>query len=181
MGARAGEGLMLEPLPGTDPQSEPLPEETARALLRLIPSLIRLLAVELRRAPDAAGLTLPQFKLLARLSERDFRPAELAELLEIGRPTLTAIVDGLVRRGLVERQRDLADRRGVLLRLTPAGRTLFHTVEARTTAVLGRLVAELAVAEQAALGQGLSALERRLRSAVGQPCSVDRRDRCQPS
>lgn len=171
---------MLEPLVNGNRPPEALPEETARALLRLVPSLIRLLVVELRRAPNTEGLTLPQFKLLARLSERDFRPAELAEALEIGRPTLTAIANGLVRRGLVERSRDLADRRGTLLRLTPEGRALFQMVEARTTAALGRLVAAMAASEQAALERGLRALAGQLGAAAASSCPVDRRDRCQP-
>jgi DNA-binding MarR family transcriptional regulator len=40
----------------------------------------------------------------------------------LSQPALSRMVDRLVARGLVERQADLADGRGVRLSLTPAGR-----------------------------------------------------------
>src|SRR5438067_10783074 len=81
------------------------PDTSGRAMVRLLPRLIRVLAAEMHRAPHTRELTLPQFRVLGRLAERDYRAAELAAALEVGRPTLTSTVDGLVRRALVERQR----------------------------------------------------------------------------
>lgn len=142
------------------------PDALGRGVVRVLPRLIRVLAAEMHRAPHSRDLTLPQFRVLGRLSERDYRAAELADSLEVGRPTLTSTVDGLVRRGLVERQRDLpGDRRGVLLRLTPAGRTLHRALEARAIAGVVALLAEASPAEREGLAMGLAALERGLQDA----------------
>ena len=142
------------------------PDDVARQLVRLLPSLYRAIVADLHTAPHAAGMTLAQFRILGRLSEREYRAAELANALEVGRPTLTATTDGLVRRGLVERQRDLpGDRRGVLLRLTPAGRTVQRALEARSIETVARLLAGVGEAERLALGDALDALESTLRCA----------------
>jgi DNA-binding MarR family transcriptional regulator len=146
------------------------PDAVGRNLVRVLPRLIRVLAAEMHRAPHTRDLTLPQFRVLGRLSERDYRAAELADSLEVGRPTLTSTVDGLVRRGLVERQRELpGDRRGVLLRLTPAGRTLHRALEVRAIAGVAALLAEASPAEREALAVGLAALERGLQDVCRTP------------
>src|SRR5437660_1244752 len=100
------------------------PSSTAHGVgeitVRVLPRLTRFLIAEMRSTPLASDLTWPQFRVLCYLSERDYRASDLAAVLEIGRSTLTTIGDGLVRRGLVERLRELpGDRRGVLMRLTP--------------------------------------------------------------
>lgn len=142
---------------------EATPDTIGRSVVRVLPRLIRVLAAEMHQAPHTRDMTLPQFRVLSRLSERDYRAAELADSLEVGRPTLTSTVDGLVRRGLVERQRELpGDRRGVLLRLTPAGRTLQRALEARAIAGVEALLTDASFAEREALLVGLTALERGL-------------------
>ena len=139
------------------------PDALGRSVVRVLPRLIRALVAEMHRAPHTRDLTLPQFRVLSRLSERDYRAAELADSLEVGRPTLTSTVDGLVRRGLVDRQRELpGDRRGVLLRLRPAGRTLQRALEGRAIAAVATLLDGASPAEREALGLGLAALERGL-------------------
>ncbi len=142
------------------------PDHVARQLVRLLPSLYRAIVADLHTAPHAAGMTLAQFRILRRLSERDYRAAELADVLEVGRPTLTTTTDSLVRRGLVERQRDLpGDRRGVLLRLTPAGRTVQRALEARSIETVASLLAGVGEAERGALSEAFGALELALRCA----------------
>ncbi|HEY7063737.1 MAG TPA: MarR family transcriptional regulator [Chloroflexota bacterium] len=144
------------------------PDDVGRAVVRVLPRLIRVLAAEMHRAPHTRDLTLPQFRVLGRLAERDYRAAELADSLEVGRPTLTSTVDGLVRRELVERLRELpGDRRGVLLRLTPAGRTLHRALEARAIAGVAALLDDATPAQREALAVGLAALERGLHDCSG--------------
>jgi DNA-binding MarR family transcriptional regulator len=64
----------------------------------------------------------------------------------VSMPTITSVVDGLVARGLVEREPEPSDRRRVRLNLTPAGRRLYEdyrkTVEHRLSQVLSRLTEE---------------------------------------
>lgn len=143
----------------------PEPDELARAVLRVLPTLFRLICAEMHAAPHTAGMNLAQFRALARLQERDYRAAELAAALGVGRSTLSATSDALVRRGLVERRNLADDRRGVLLRLTPAGHALYRALEARAVSGLARLLTETSQAERSALELGLAALRRCLQEA----------------
>src|SRR3954467_8568872 len=87
-------------------------EDVAQTLVELLPTIYRLVVAEMHDTPYASGMNLAQFRVLARLNEGDYRAAELADTLEVGRPSLTVTVDGLVRRGLVERSRTVpSDRR----------------------------------------------------------------------
>ena len=85
----------------------------------------RALARRFDLALRPVGLTSGQFSLLMSLN----RPAppsigSVARLLAMDRTTLTANLKPLERRGLVATGVDPADRRGRLLSLTDAGRTL---------------------------------------------------------
>jgi DNA-binding MarR family transcriptional regulator len=63
-------------------------------------------------------------------------PSELGERLIVTRATVTGLVDSLERRGFVRRSANRADRRGLIIEITPAGlavvqelRTLVHRHE----------------------------------------------------
>ena len=66
-------------------------------------------------------LTLPQYRVLGILAEGSAAASGLADRLAVRRPSITALIDGLVARGLVDRRQEDADRRRVELRLTPEG------------------------------------------------------------
>jgi len=70
-------------------------------------------------------LTLPQYRVLGILAEGSAAASGLADRLAVRRPSITALIDGLVARGLVDRRQEDTDRRRVALRLTKDGeRTL---------------------------------------------------------
>src|SRR5918912_2141010 len=119
------------------------PETAASLLIHLVPILQRVAVAAMRGAPHTAGMTLAQFRILGRLSERDYRAGGLAEALEVGAATLTVTADTLEHRGLIERVRGLPDdRRAVVLRLTPAGRALFRALRARAVSSIAELLTE---------------------------------------
>ncbi|HEY3842265.1 MAG TPA: MarR family transcriptional regulator [Acidimicrobiales bacterium] len=67
-------------------------------------------------------LTLPQYRVLGILAEGSAAASGLADRAAVRRPSITAVIDGLVARGLVDRtQEDSSDRRRVTLRLTQEG------------------------------------------------------------
>ena len=71
------------------------------------------------------GATLQIWRVLAALRERDGRRmGDLSETTSIEVSTLTRLVDGMEKKGLVARRRDDADARAVMLHATPAGRRL---------------------------------------------------------
>ena len=77
------------------------------------------------------GLTFPQYIVLAALAShqqactmRDLTSATFEDP-----PTMTGIVDRLVRMGLVKRARSESDRRVVLVEATEKGMTLFSRVD----------------------------------------------------
>ena len=68
-------------------------------------------------------LSLPQYRVLAFLDEGGAAPSDLAGRLSVSRPSITALMDGLVNRGLVERHPDHEDGRRVTHHLTLDGRS----------------------------------------------------------
>ncbi len=92
----------------------------------------RLFLVTIRQAGGVWGRLLEQhgvspagFFLLRMLAGEDgLRAGEVARRLMTTPATLTTVVDTLERNGQVERRRDQADRRAVLLHITDAGRSL---------------------------------------------------------
>jgi DNA-binding MarR family transcriptional regulator len=93
-----------------------------RALLGAQHRLGRVLDLELQAAH---GTTLADHEVLIILSEQpggSLRMADLADMLTISRSGLTRRVDRMAASGLVARERCAEDGRGVLARLTDAGR-----------------------------------------------------------
>ena len=71
------------------------------------------------------GLTYPQYLVLLVLWEGDgITVSQLGDRLTLDSGTLTPLLKRLEAQGLLQRLRDVADERRVLLRLTPAGAAL---------------------------------------------------------
>ena len=104
------------------------------------------LSKQVELALDGAGLTLPQYRLLLLLDAGPTISSALADRLAVRPPSVTAVVDGLVGRGLVERRQSEVDRRRVSHVLTPGGRRVLaaadEAVDARLQAIAGCLPGE---------------------------------------
>jgi long-chain acyl-CoA synthetase len=66
-------------------------------------------------------LTLPQYRVLGLLAEGSAAASGLADRLAVRPSSVTAIIDGLVAKGLVDRRHEEGDRRRIALRLTEEG------------------------------------------------------------
>jgi DNA-binding MarR family transcriptional regulator len=78
-----------------------------------------------RELGERHGLGVSDFEVLERLVEsqaHQFRAQDLAEAVHLSQSALSRLVDRLARHGLVERCSCEADRRGVYVALTEAGR-----------------------------------------------------------
>jgi long-chain acyl-CoA synthetase len=110
-----------------------VPPGAARALARL--------ARHVEQALDPLDLSLPQYRVLSLLADGSSASSALAGRLAVSPPSVTAVVDGLVARGLVERQADPADRRRLTLLLSGDGLALLRRAESAVDERLG-MVAE---------------------------------------
>jgi long-chain acyl-CoA synthetase len=101
------------------------------------------LAKQVELALAAADLSLPQYRILGLLTEGSAVSSALAERLAVRPPSITAVVDGLVSRGLVERRHAEDDRRRVAHVLTAKGENLLDTaneaVDSRLAGIAGSL------------------------------------------
>lgn len=125
-------------------------------------------------------LTLAQYRLLSLVTSGEDRATQLAGRLALAKPTISATVDTLVERGLLERSAVAGDRRAVRLLVTGAGRGALDQAERSMREslddVLARVV-DVALVE-AAFAQLRAALDDRraqLRSEQAQSESVDSR------
>jgi long-chain acyl-CoA synthetase len=133
----------------------------------------RVLARLCRIVENALGaddLSLSQYRLLAFLSQGDWAASALADRLDVSRPSITGLVDGLVKRGLVERRPSEDDRRRVDHVLTPAGRKALREADERADTrlrnVLADVPAELASDVLDALTRLHAALDTRLQEKL---------------
>src|SRR5687767_3226623 len=101
------------------------------------------------------GVTLPQYRLLAHLSRGSSWPSPVARQLGTSLPSVTALVDGVVAKGLVERTTDDGDRRRVFLSMTELGRTTLTEADRVAEARLVELAAFLDEGEAEAAFTGL--------------------------
>jgi long-chain acyl-CoA synthetase len=101
------------------------------------------LAKQVELALVSADLSLPQYRILGLLTEGSAVSSALAERLAVRPPSITAVVDGLVSRGLVERRHAEDDRRRVAHVLTAKGEKLLTTaneaVDSRLAGIAGSL------------------------------------------
>lgn len=84
--------------------------------------------------------------------------SRLADALDISVASVTGMVDRMEARGLVERRRDAADRRVVLVDAAAGGRRLFEEIDEGRRRALGTLLAKLSDTELAGLLAGHRAL-----------------------
>ena len=108
-------------------------------------------------------LSLAQYRVLGAVADGGRRASQVAGLLALARPTITAVVDGLEARGLVTRETVAADRRAYRLSITDDGREALAAADASLGASLAPLFARLerpgeVVGALAELGRALDEL-----------------------
>jgi DNA-binding MarR family transcriptional regulator len=107
-------------------------------------------------------LTLPQYRLLVMVASGDQRASRLAGRLALSKPTVTAVVEGLVERGFLARSEVSGDRRAVDLSLTDAGRGALAATDTAMSERLARVLGHCddPVLTQSGLLQLVGAVER---------------------
>jgi DNA-binding MarR family transcriptional regulator len=116
-----------------------------------------------RRAGSATGLSSPRLSALAAIARLGpVSLARLAEAEQVSAPTMTRLVEALVRAGLALREPDPANRRRVRITATDAAPAALRGSLAGGDA-LARRLERVAESEMRALQRGVEILERVLR------------------
>lgn len=120
------------PIPPTPPRS---PNPTPEAI-----EAVRSLARASRLIERATGdLGLAHYRVLSAVASGEDRASRVAERFELGRPTISAAVEGLCREGLLERTGVAGDQRAFELRLTQKGKNALQGVETEMVRALDDL------------------------------------------
>ncbi|MGZ4709433.1 MAG: MarR family winged helix-turn-helix transcriptional regulator [Acidimicrobiales bacterium] len=127
-----------------------LPPDSGRIVARLARSM--------ETALGEADLSPSQYRVLSFLSEDGANAAAtaLAGRMAVSKPSITALVDGLVHRGLVERRPNVDDRRRVQHVVTAAGLEALERADTAVNARLEQLIGLLEPDERDAAGPGLA-------------------------
>ena len=133
----------------------------ARAVAdRLHSAAIHLLR-RLRVEDKAMGLSAPRASALSVIVFRGpMTMRALAEAEQVRPPTITRLVDGLERRGLVRRVSHAEDGRVQLVEATVAGRRLLNKGRARRVDRLALGITRLSAGDQRALARAAELIER---------------------
>lgn len=113
-----------------------------------------------------ADLTLPQYRVLVFLAQRQRPATDVAALLGVTPSTVTSVVDGLVSRGFVERSTDPEDRRRVVLSITRSGERVMLHGDELVAVQLERLLKWVDPSEAEHAVVGLEILNRAMEAAL---------------
>lgn len=126
---------------------------------RLHSAAIHLLR-RLRRVDEASGLSAARLSALAVLVfGGPATPGELAAAERVRPPTMTRLVQGLVRDGLARRTPDARDGRAVRIHATAKGRRILQAGRERRVALLASRLADLPERELELLARASALLE----------------------
>jgi DNA-binding MarR family transcriptional regulator len=115
----------------------------------------------LRAEDDALGISPPRLSALSVVvSAGPLGIGDLAAAEGVAASTMTRLVDGLERDGLVGRGPDPDDRRGVLVRATPKGTRVLRRGRRRRVGLLASGLRTLSTTDLAAVARGAELMER---------------------
>lgn len=94
-------------------------EQRCRDMLVSLRKITQAITLHSRDLSRRYGLTGPQLIILSEIANNEtLSVTELARYISLSQATVTDILNRLEKRGLIERTRDSADRRRVLIRIT---------------------------------------------------------------
>lgn len=111
------------------------------------------------RVWDREGLTVTQLRLLGHLNEQEGRSnAELADLLFVTRPSVSALLERLERGGFIRREVSPDDRRGIRIWLEDRGREAYTNLRAEAMQFAAELMEDLSEDEAAEIAAAFDRL-----------------------
>jgi DNA-binding MarR family transcriptional regulator len=135
------------------------------ALESTLPHYARSVRAVLNDLDETERITLAQLRALqaiAKIGTPGTLNTSLARQIGVAAPSMTAMIDGLVERGLVDRSIDPNNRRQVIILLTDAGKARLATLEGAITERISEALAVLSREQKEFLLSALNDLERML-------------------
>jgi DNA-binding MarR family transcriptional regulator len=134
-----------------DPEALALADQLHSAAIHLLRHL--------RKEDDASGLSAPRLSALSVVVfGGPLTLGQLASAEQVRPPTMTRIVTGLEKDGLVRREGDARDKRLTKIQATPKGAKVLAAGRARRVELLARAVERLGAKELAELERGAQLL-----------------------
>jgi DNA-binding MarR family transcriptional regulator len=155
-----------------------------RHFRRILRRFERVTNTQLRNC--CAGVTLAQCLVLMEVDE-DARltVGQLASRLRLDNSTLSRTIDGLVRKGLLDRERDERDRRVVWIRLTSAGAAVCTAIHEQNDSIYQAIFERIPASKRKTVIRNFDTLVRAFLdsendSAEGTDCAPARPDAPDP-
>jgi DNA-binding MarR family transcriptional regulator len=133
-------------------------ETCAHELMDTTPKIIQSIRIEMRRG-HGSDLSIPQFRTLRFIQRKpDSSLSELADHLGLTLPSVSKLVDGLVKQELINRQESTSDRRRLTLVLTTNGEAIINSARASAQVNLVKILSSLSNEELRIIHQALDLL-----------------------
>ena len=113
------------------------------------------LAKQVELGLSSVELSVSQYRILGLLGEGSAMSSSLAERLAVRPPSVTAVIDGLVGRGLVARTHSEDDRRRIALGLTSEGEAVLQAADRAVSDRLEQIASRLGPKDAARALQSL--------------------------
>jgi DNA-binding MarR family transcriptional regulator len=138
-------------------------EERASLLLEVVPAMMRKIRGEMRSRSENT-LTVPQFRVLNQLSRAPLSNQELASWMGVSAPTMTRMIDALVKRGLAVRKASRADARRARVECTRKGSGQAQHLRSLVQRHFTNELSKLPETKLKAIEQGLLAMKETLQA-----------------
>jgi len=139
-------------------------QELAKTIMDSIPMAMRFIRQKIKSEKELE-LDFPHFRICAILYNHSPTNRELSEWQGVSFAAMSRMIDGLVKRGLVERTYHEKDRREVKPKLTAKGSQLYLKIRKRLEEYLSEKVSTLSKNHKKTWGEGLSVLQGALHEA----------------
>jgi len=136
------------------------PKESASELLEVVPMVMREIRT-LMRSHGSSELTVPQFRALAYVNRNQGSALhKLADHMGLTSPSVSTLVDGLIKRGMMTREDQPDNRRCVRLDVTSRGRAILETSTRGTLASLERKLDSIKAEDREVIVKALEILRK---------------------
>lgn len=129
---------------------------SARQVVESVPTIMRLIRSGVRKG---GSISLPQLRVLGFVSRNPGAGvSDVAAHLDVTNPTASALVDRLVKKGLLLRKEDPSERRRTLLTITSNGSEVLEEARNKAQTLVAQVLKSQTPEQLAKINEGLAIL-----------------------